>query len=427
MSKENWSSYQGFILASIASAVGLGNIWRFPYVTGINGGGTFLLVYIIIIFSFGLSLMVLEISVGRSYKSSIVGSFNAINKRFKPLSLITVGVTFLITSYYIVILGWVLTYLLFSILNITIDFNLYINTFYPIIAFIIALLINAIIIKAGVVKGIERISKYGMYILILILIPLTLVSLRLPNSEEGLRFYLTININKLLDPNIWEAAFGQAFFSLSIGTSILLTYGSYLKHKRSPIEASLIIISADFIFAFIAGLMIFSITFSFNLEPTQGPSLAFIAIPMIFSNMQFGNILSILFFLLLFIAGLTSSISMFQVPISALEDLGFKNNKVLIITLLLLIAGLPSALSYSIFNLKLFNTPFLDIIDNVIGSIGLIISSIIFIIIITWFSRNDNMMNEIGLSKEFTNIAFNVVRFIVPLLLIATLVGRIVL
>lgn len=427
MSKENWSSYQGFILASIASAVGLGNIWRFPYVTGINGGGTFLLVYIIIIFSFGLSLMVLEISVGRSYKSSIVGSFNAINKRFEPLSLITVGVTFLITSYYIVILGWVLTYLLFSILNITIDFNLYINTFYPIIAFIIALLINAIIIKAGVVKGIERISKYGMYILILILIPLTLVSLRLPNSEEGLRFYLTININKLLDPNIWEAAFGQAFFSLSIGTSILLTYGSYLKHKRSPIEASLIIISADFIFAFIAGLMIFSITFSFNLEPTQGPSLAFIAIPMIFSNMQFGNILSILFFLLLFIAGLTSSISMFQVPISALEDLGFKNNKVLIITLLLLIAGLPSALSYSIFNLKLFNTPFLDIVDNVIGSIGLIISSIIFIIIITWFSRNDNMMNEIGLSKEFTNIAFNVVRFIVPLLLIATLVGRIVL
>ncbi len=427
MSKENWSSYQGFILASIASAVGLGNIWRFPYVTGINGGGTFLLVYIIIIFSFGLSLMVLEISVGRYYKSSIVGSFNAINKRFKPLSLITISVTFLITSYYIVILGWVLTYLLFSILNITIDFNSYINTFYPIIAFVIALLINAIIIKAGVVKGIERISKYGMYILILILIPLTLVSLRLPNSEEGLRFYLTVNTNKLLEPNIWEAAFGQAFFSLGIGTSILLTYGSYLKHKRSIIEASLIIISADFIFAFITGLMIFSITFSFNLEPTQGPSLAFIAIPMIFSNMQFGNILSILFFLLLFIAGLTSSISMFQVPIAALEDLGFKNNKVIIITLLLFIVGLPSALSYSIFNLKLFNTPFLDIMDNVIGSIGLIISSIIFIVIITWFSRNDNIIYEIGLRKKFTNIAFNIVRFIVPLLLIATFVGRLVL
>ncbi len=427
MSKENWSSYQGFILASIASAVGLGNIWRFPYVTGINGGGTFLLVYIIIIFSFGLSLMVLEISVGRYYKSSIVGSFNAINKRFKSLSLITISVTFLITSYYIVILGWVLTYLLFSILNITIDFNLYINTFYPIIAFVIALLINAIIIKAGIVKGIERISKYGMYILILILIPLTLVSLRLPNSEEGLRFYLTINTDKLLEPNIWEAAFGQAFFSLGIGTSILLTYGSYLKHKRSIIEASLIIISADFIFAFIAGLMIFSITFSFNLEPTQGPPLAFIAIPMIFSNIQFGNILSILFFLLLFIAGLTSSISMFQVPIAALEDLGFKNNKVIIITLLLFIAGLPSALSYSIFNLKLFNTPFLDIMDNVIGSLGLIISSIIFIIIITWFSRNDNMIDEIGLSKKFTNIAFNIVRFIVPLLLIATFVGRLIL
>ncbi len=427
MSRESWSSYQGFILASIASAVGLGNIWRFPYITGVNGGGSFLLIYIIIIFSFGLSLMVLEIIVGRYYKSSIIGCFSAINKRFKPLSLIVISITFLITSYYLVVLGWVLTYLVGSVLNITIDFNLYTKTLFPVIAFIVVLLINALIIKAGVSKGIEAVSKYGMYVLISLLIPLAIIGLTLPNAEKGVTFYLGVKTDKLLDPASWEAAFGQAFFSLGIGTSILLTYGSYLKHRRSPIEASLIIVIADFMIAFIAGLMIFSIIFSFNLEPDQGPALAFIAMPMIFSNIQFGNILAILFFLLLFIAGLTSSISMFQVPVAALEDLGFKNKRVPVIAFLLLVVGLPSALSYSIFNLTIYNTPFLDIMDQIFGSIGLAVSAIIFTIIITWFSKRDNILEEVMFNKRFINIAFTIVKFVAPPLIIATIIGRLLL
>jgi NSS family neurotransmitter:Na+ symporter len=423
--RESWSSYRGFIIASIASAVGLGNIWRFPYIVGSNGGGAFLLPYIIVIFSFGLALMTLELVVGRYYKTSVIECFARIRDRFKFLGMIVITITFIILSYYLVILGWMLSYFISMLLNINMNFDAYTGSYYPILSFFIVLAINYLIIRSGVMYGIERISKIGVYILLAIIIPLTIIGLFLPNSEKGVQFYLTPDIEKLGDPHTWGVAFGQAFFSLSIGTGILLTYSSYLHSKQSPILSSLIIISADFLIAFTAGLMIFIIVFAFGLEADQGASLAFVAMPTIFTNMEFGNIIGMLFFMLLFIAGLTSSISMFQVPVAALEDsLGFDRRKAtIIISILLLIAGLPSALSYSNLHLEIVDIPILDMMDHIFGTFGIAVSAAIFTIIVTWFAPKDKIMELVN--TRIPDFIFTIVKIVAPILIIATIIAQI--
>ncbi|RMF31630.1 MAG: sodium-dependent transporter, partial [Candidatus Nitrosothermus koennekii] len=303
----------------------------------------------------------------------------------------------------------------------------YTDSYYPLIAFIVTLLINYIILRSGVMKGIEKVSKIGVYLLLVLIIPLTIIGLSLPNSDQGLEFYLTLQPDKLLDPHTWGVAFGQAFFSLSIGAGILLTYSSYLHTKQSLLKSSLIIISSDFLIAFTAGLMIFTIVFAFNIEPDQGASLAFVAMPTIFANMEYGSIIGMIFFLLLLIAGLTSSISMFQVPVAALEDsFGYKrDNAVKIITLLLLIAGLPSALSYSNLHLTMLDKPVLDIMDHIFGTFGMPISAAIFTIIVTWFGPKDKIMELANIHGKSADIIFTIVKIIAPILIFATIIAQI--
>lgn len=228
-SREHWGSYAGFIFAAIGSAVGLGNIWRFPYIVGTNGGGAFLVPYLIIMFSFGLALMMLEFVVGRHYQTSVITSFEKIRERFRWLGIIMVGVAFAILSYYMVIVGWILSYFILMLSGSTIEFESFTGSWYPILSFLAVLAINYSIIKIGVAKGIERLNKVGVLLLIAIIISLAILGLSLSGSERGLEFYLTPEFSALSDPATWSVAFGQVFFSLSVGTGILLTYGSYLR------------------------------------------------------------------------------------------------------------------------------------------------------------------------------------------------------
>lgn len=429
--REQWHSNLGFIFAAIGSAVGIGNIWRFPYIVGTNGGGAFLVTYIIVLFSFGLAFMVLEIAIGRYYQTSILSAFERIRRRLKWIGLVMIAMTFAILSYYLVILGWVVSYFVsWTATGAVPSFDEYTASVHPIIAFFGVLALNLGIISLGVHRGIETLSKVGVMILVALMIPLTAIGLAMDGSEKGLEFYLSPDFTKLSDPEAWSTAFGQAFFSLSVGMGVLLVYGSYLRQTHSIVKASIIIILADLAVAFMAGLMIFSFVFSYGLQPDQGASLVFRVMPSIFSDIPgFGMVLGSLFFLLVLLAGLTSSISMFEVPVSALEDT-FRVSRVkaaVIVSILLSAVGIWPALSYSGLAAEIGNIPFFDLYDLFFGTYGITISGVIFSIVATWFMDRTKLLEQVNLKSPFRVPAWvlTVVKFSMPSLIIMTIVTQI--
>lgn len=430
--REQWGSNLGFILAAVGSAVGIGNIWRFPYIVGTNGGGAFLVTYFIVVFSFGLTFMLLELAVGRRYQSSILSAFEKIRKRFKWIGLLTVIVTFAILSYYLVILGWILSYLVISLLDIEgSSFESYVSTIYPVFSFVAVLLINYGIISLGVSRGIEKINKFGVLLLMAILIPLTAIAVSLEGSEKGLEFYLTPDFTTFFDPETWSISIGQAFFSLSVGMGVLLAYGSYLgrQQQRSLLGSSLVIIVADVAIAFTAGLMIFSFVFANDMAPDQGTSLIFRVMPAIFTEMQFGLLVGSMFFFLLLLAGLTSSISMFQMPVSVLEDtFNFtKRRATAMVAALLFLVGLPSALSYSSLNLVLQGSqPVLDVFDMLFGTYGVAISGTVLVIITAWFMNKKELLEQVnrGSRIRIPAWAIPIIKVLMPVLIIGAIVSQ---
>lgn len=424
--REQWNTNIGFILASVGSAVGIGNIWRFPYLVGTNGGGAFLVPYAIILLTFGLAIMILEFAVGRYYQTSIIGSLAKIKRQFKWIGVFTVVVTFVVTSYYVVILGWILSFVLVMVIEPTLDFDSFTNSYYPVVAFFLVIAINFVIIRKGISGGIEKINKAGVILLIGILVPLTIYAVFLPGSEKGIDFYLTPDLDRIAEPEIWSAAFGQAFFSLSVGFGTLVAYGSYLRSKRSLIRSSSTVVIFDTVIAFIAGLMIFSFLFSFGMEPDQGVSLVFKVMPTIFMQVEFGMYIAVLFFVLLLIAGLTSSVSLFQVPISAIEDtMGVNRNRaVLVVTLLVSIVGVFSALSYSPINLAVFGVPFFDFVDSTFGTYGVSISAMMFVTVVCWFMDKKKLMDHIqlGSGMKVPYLVLYVLRFVLPVAIAVSII-----
>jgi len=424
--RERWSSSIGFILASIGSAVGLGNIWRFPYIVGLNGGGAFLIPYLIAVFLCGLPLMVLEFAMGRHFKTSVVATFSAIRKRFRFAGFFLVFVMGMILSYYLVITSWVLAYSLFFILGVTIPFSAFTGSYYPLLFFLISGIMSFVVVRAGVKGGIERLSKFLVPVLFGMLCVLLFFSLSLPGAIQGIEFYLTPDFSKLLNPFVWTAAFGQAFFSLSVGVGIMLTYGSYMGEERIVKSAAVITI-ADLLVAILSGLVIFPIVFSFGLDPATGVKLAFVTLPPIFQNMSFGSFWGALFFLLLFLAALTSSISMLEVPVATLIDsYGFKRkNATWIVSLIVILIGLPSALSYTTLQLELFGKPLLDLKDFAFGTVGIIASGLVLSIIAGWFLDPGIIFKEIKGGRRIQKLFLIIIRFFIPLILFINLIARV--
>ncbi len=417
--REHWSKL-GFILASIGSAIGLGNIWRFPYIVGENGGGAFLIAYIVAIIIFGFPLMIMEFSIGEKFKGSVVTSLKKIHPKIKYLGFFAVFVCLGILSYYLVIAGWTLAYSVFSIFT-QIDFTDFTNTLYPLAMFFITLLIITFIVRTGIKKGIERVCNVLLPTLFILVILLVIKAVTLPNAIEGIRFYLTPDISSLVNPRIWLMAIAQALFSLSLGTGILITYGSYLKKTNIP-KSSLIVIISDTLIAVLAGFIIFPIVFSFGINPATGPQLAFVTLPKIFSFMAFGHFFETIFFLLLFIGALTSAISMMEVGTTTLID-EFKLNRkkaTLIILGIIFIAGLPSALSYSSFNFTVFGKTFLDMMDHLFGDILLPICALIMTTGIMWFIKPKALLEEInkGSKIKIPYFIIPVLKYLIPVLLL---------
>lgn len=356
--REHWGSRFGFIMAAAGSAIGLGNIWRFPYMTGENGGGAFLLIYLGIVIAFGLSLAMAEMSLGRAAQRNPVGAFRTLGGGAWPLvGYVGVFTGFVILSFYIVVAGWTLAYMLFMArgalsatdpASLTGFFNRFVSSpLEPIVCAGVFILLTALIVISGVSKGIERWNKILMPALFVILIVLLIRAVTLPGAGEGLAFFLVPDFSKVTAATFRDAI-SQVFFSLSIGMGAMLTYGSYLRKTENLPSAALTVVLLDTSAAVLAGLMILPAVFAAGLSPSAGPGLTFITLPAVFAAMPGGVFFGFLFFALLAIAALTSAISILEPLISyCVDEHRLSRRKVVVVSSLVCFAlGVPASLSF---------------------------------------------------------------------------------
>lgn len=337
MQRGHWGSRIGFILAATGSAVGLGNVWKFPYTAGNNGGAAFLIVYLAIVLTIGVSVMLSEFAIGRAAERGPVGAFAKLKGRPWPaVGFMGVLASIAILSFYSVVGGWTIAYIIKSGSGLlaTSDadtlgglFSGFIsNPFEPVIYHAVFMALTMGVVLAGVHRGIERTCEILLPLLFIILVILAIRSITLPGAMEGLAFYLVPDFSKI-NADVVNGALGQAFFSLSLGMGAMITYGSYLSHRENLPQAALWVTIADMSVAIIAGLVILPAVFAFGFDPTEGPGLVFITLPAVFGQMPAGVLFAVLFFVLLTIAALTSSVSLLEVVIAYLIDERKMNRK----------------------------------------------------------------------------------------------------
>ena len=414
--RSSFSGRLGYVLAVAGSAVGLGNIWRFPYLAAKYGGGIFLLVYLILMLTFGYVLIVSETTLGRMTRKSPVGAFENFGKSlpFKIGGWVNAIIPMLIIPYYSVIGGWVFKYLFEYLRGSTealADDN-YFTSFITAGAsvevwFLLFSLVVLLIIVAGVEHGIEKVSKMMMPILVILAIIVSIYSVTRPGALEGVKYFLIPNFNNFSWMTV-VAAMGQMFYSLSIAMGILYTYGSYMK-KEVDIEKSTSQIEIfDTAIAFLAGLMIIPAVFSFfNGDPEKlqaGPSLMFITLPKVFASMGMGRIIGIVFFLLVLLAALTSAISLAESCVSTIEDqLGWKRNIAsVVIGIIIVILGSFSALGFGMLDfVQILGMSILDFFDFLTNSLMMPIAALSTCILIVYVIGIDKIVEEIEQSSKF--------------------------
>lgn len=351
-SRGEWSSQLGFVLAAAGSAVGLGNIWRFPYSAGENGGGAFVLIYLICVVALGLPVMLLEISLGRTTQRNPVGAFKAIVPKgvWKYLGYLAIATGLGILSFYAVIAGQVLAELMNSIQALFTGHEgiSRVGPMWTVVFFALFLVLTVLVVAGGVQRGIERWAKILMPLLLLMMFGIIIRGLMLPGSMEGVRYLIMPNFSKLT-PGVIVDAMAQAFFSLSLGMGAMLTYGSYLSKKQDLFHCGAWVVFFDTLIALAAGFMIFPAVFALGQRPDAGPNLIFNVLPAVFSGMTGGAVVAVVFFFLLSVAALTSTVSLLEV-VSAyfIDEKGWTRNRtVWLAGLATLVVGIPSALAWA--------------------------------------------------------------------------------
>lgn len=440
--RSSFSGKLGYVLAVAGSAVGLGNIWRFPYLAAKYGGGIFLLVYLILMLTFGYVLIVSETTLGRLTRKSPVGAFNAFGKSlpFKIGGWINAVIPMLIIPYYSVIGGWVFKYL-FEYLRGSTDalaedsyFTGFITAGASVeVWFLIFTLVVLLIIVAGVEHGIEKVSKMMMPVLVILAVVVSIYSVTRPGALEGVKYFLIPNFDNFSWMTI-VAAMGQMFYSLSIAMGILYTYGSYMK-KDVDIEQSTSQIEVfDTAIAFLAGLMIIPAVFSFfNGDPEKlkaGPSLMFITLPKVFASMGMGRIIGIVFFLLVLLAALTSAISLAESCVSTLEDqLGWKRNiACVVIGIIIVVLGSFSALGFGMLDfVQILGMSILDFFDFLTNSLMMPIAALSTCILIVYVVGVDKIVEEVETSSKFKRkgIYKFFIKYLAPICILIILVSSI--
>lgn len=409
--RATFGSKIGVILATVGCAVGLGNIWRFPYMLGENGGAAFLLVYISCILFLGIPVMITEFFIGRYSRKNAAGAFKVMapGTKWSVIGYNGVAAAFLILGYYAVVSGWTLEYIVQAFsgslegknaTDFADEFTAFsTGVFRPILWTVVFIALTHIIIISGVKEGIERASKVMMPVLFLILIALCVRSATLPGASEGLSFLFNPDFSKI-NSSVVLSAMGQAFFSLSIGMGCLITYASYFGKQTNLQTTALQVTILDTLVAVLAGVMIFPAVFSFGIEPTTGPELVFITLPNVFEQLPFGNIWSFVFFVLLALAALTSTISLHEVSTAYVHEEYHVSRKkaAIIVSVGVTIVGILCSLSMGVLSsYTLFGLNFFNLLDFVTAKIMLPLGGMMICIFTA--KRVDKLL----LKEEVTN------------------------
>lgn len=439
--RSNFTSKIGFVLAAAGSAVGLGNIWRFPYLAAQHGGGTFLLVYLILAVTFGFALIVAEIAIGRKTGLSAIGAFKALDKRFGFLGVLTSLVPIIILPYYSVIGGWVIKYFVTFIsggAHAAAD-DSYFTGFIgspvePLGWFFLFIALTSIIVLFGVEKGVEKVSKFMMPVLAVLTVGVAIYVITRPGAMEGVVYYLKPNF-KDFSPTTILAAMGQLFYSMSLAMGIMVTYGSYMK-KDNNLESSVRQIEIfDTAIAFLAGLMIVPAAYMFYGGSTEGlkkgPTLMFVILPKVFEEMPgiMGTVIGVAFFLLVFFAALTSSISLMETVVSIVMDKTKWNRKLtcIVVTVFSLLMGIPSSLGFNVWGHITFlnGLTFLDLFDFVSNSVIMPIVAFFTCVLIGFVVKPKTVADEVKVTdgtfkseKLFTVM----IKWVAPIFILAILV-----
>ena len=422
--RPSWTSRLTFILAAIGSAVGLGNIWRFPYIMGQNGGAIFLIVYLLLILTICFIPLFAELAVGKITKKECIGAYESINPKLKFFGFMNPITGILISSFYFIVGGWIINYIALSFRNSQISnfgeyFAILTQDGFSACCLTLTFLFLCVFFTArGVKKGIEFANNILMPMFAVILLGLTVFSLCLPNAHLGLEYMFKPDFSKV-NAHMFLAALGQALFTLSIGMGALLTYGSYISDDKSIAKSTYTIILSDTLFALMAGIMIFPAIFSFGLEPNSGAGLVFVTLPYIFSQIPQGEIVSFAFFILLLAAALTSGISIVEVPVASMVERFHITRKKACCILFFIISAIaiPATLSFNVLgNFQIIGKNIFDFLDFITSNLLMPMNAFFVCIIAGWFLK---LKGQTFVNNPIFALFFDIgLKFVVPIVLL---------
>ena len=438
-SRGSFSGKIGFIMAAAASAVGLGNLWRFPYLAAEYGGGIFLLVYLIVVVTFGFTLMITEIAIGRKTGKSALGAFEEFGQKYRFIGILQTIIPLIIVPYYCVITGWVMKYAFDYLTGSGSELSQ--SDFFgdftqfsldgvldsPFIWFILVAVIVMLAVSRGVEKGVERISKVLMPILLVLLVGLCVYTFTIPGIWDGLKYYLYPDFSHL-SASTFLGAIGQLFYSMSLAMGIMIAYGSYMK-KDVPIESSVRRISiTDTSVAILAGLLIVPVVYVFsNGNMVSGPGLMFETLPSVFGDMFGGNVIGAVFFILVLFAALTSAISLFEALSSIIIDRwGLTRRKAVALVLIaVLVLGSLSCFGYGpLSGIEILGLKFLDFFDFISNSILMPIVAILTCLFVGYILKPKAIIDEVEITGEFKSKKMYVfcIKYLCPVCLVLILI-----
>jgi len=430
--RDGFSGKFGVIAAAAGSAVGLGNIWRFPYITGENGGGAFLIMYLIFIIVIGVPVMLSEFVIGRRSQSNALGSF----KKLSPgspwwlIGLLGIITAFVILSFYSTVAGWTLEYIALAfknsfqgkdIVQLNNDFETFTSgSFWPILWQVIFMGLTAWVVLSGVQKGIEKYTKILMPILLLMIIVVCIRSVTLPGAEKGLRFLFEPKFSDITFQGVLKAL-GQAAFSLSIGMGTLITYGSYIRKDTPLLGTAAQVAGADTLIAILSGVMIFPALMAMGQDPAGGPGLVFVTLPRIFQSMPGGQIFAIMFFILLAVAALTSTISVLEVVVAYMkEEMKMSRKKATAIsTISITVIGVICTLSFGpLKHIQIFGLTTFDLMNYLSANVFLTFGALFIVLYTGWKLGKSNFIDEIQqggkVNPRLANIIVFIIKYIAP-------------
>jgi len=430
--RDSFSSKFGVIAAAAGSAVGLGNIWKFPYIAGVYGGAAFLFVYLAFIVAIGLPVMLSELIIGRKSRKNAFGAFKVLapGTPWRFIGILGVAAAFLILSFYGVVAGWSIDYIVLSLKNgfsskspdeISSLFTTLIESpIKPVLYQLFFMILTAAIVIVGIKKGIEKYTKILMPLLVVILLFLCIKSVSLEGAKAGLNFLFKPDFSKLSAEGVLSAL-GHAFFTLSLGMGTLITYGSYIQKDNNLVSTVINVTVADTVIAILAGIAIFPAVFAFGIAPSQGPGLIFVTLPNVFHQMPGGYIFSILFFILLTVAALTSSISILEVVVAYfMEELKMgRKASTILATVLISILGILCSLSMGVLSsFTFFDLNVFDLMDWISANLLLPIGGMFIALFIGWYFGRKKVQEEVSqggtLSGALLSIFMFLVKFIAP-------------